>query len=44
MPEIDVFFSILFAEFPTYDQNQHILWMHKTKTMNKIEKIRQFWS
>ncbi len=43
MSEIDVFFSILFVEFPTYDWNQLILLKHKTKKMNKIEKICWFW-
>ncbi len=38
MLKICKFFSILFIEFPTYDRNQHILSMHKTKKMNKIEK------
>ncbi len=42
MPEIGVFFLILFMEFPTYDWNQHILLTHKTKKMNKIEKYADF--
>ncbi len=40
--EIDVFFSILYVEFPTYCWNQHIFLMYKTKKPIKLQEYIAF--